>query len=210
MIHVFLLLVLISLSSGVFAKNLGTEGATFEILERDLLEVLQEKLQKMEASGNIERHQKLLVEVARTHLKTPKPVVGIYPATEHKYWTYDPTLIVSYDLKDHEGKVFHKNGTSINPLDQISLKHPLVFIDGREVDQITWIQNQKELFEQSKIILVGGAPFELMEAWGRPVYFDQGGILTQKLGLQAVPCVLRQKGRVLEIEEIFVKEGSGL
>ena len=47
-----------------------------------------------------------------------------------------------------------------------------------------------------------GAPLELMKARQRRFYFDQGGKLTQKFGIKAVPARVRQSGRMLEISEI--------
>jgi conjugal transfer pilus assembly protein TraW len=199
-----LIILMLFWSIAVEAKDLGTHGATFEIVERDLLEVLQEKLQRLEASGAIAKHQGTLVDRAKDHLMHPKPVGGIHGAKEHRLFTYDPTFVVPYDLKDHEGRVFQAKGTKINPLEHVSLRQPLVFIDGRQEGQIKWLEQQKELLEKAKIILVAGSPFDLMETWQKQVYFDQGGVLTQKLGIQAVPALVRQRGLVLEIEEIPV------
>ena len=45
------------LSFPTYAKDLGVYGATFEIQERDLLVVIQEKLQKRADSGELAKHQ---------------------------------------------------------------------------------------------------------------------------------------------------------
>lgn len=52
------------------------------------------------------------------------------------------------------------------------------------------------------MILVAGSFLKLNREWGRPVYFDQMGILTKKFGIERVPAVLTQKGRELQIEEL--------
>lgn len=54
----------------------------------------------------------------------------------------------------------------------------------------------------AKLILVKGAPLELMKARQRRFYFDQGGNLTEKFGIRAVPARVRQNGRMLEVSEI--------
>ena len=41
-----------------------------------------------------------------------------------------------------------------------------------------------------------------MKARQRRFYFDQGGKLTQKFGIRAVPAWVRQNGRMLEVSEI--------
>jgi len=51
-------------------------------------------------------------------------------------------------------------------------------------------------------ILVKGSPFELEEKKERPVYFDQGGALSEKFGIRSIPCRITQQGEKLLIEEI--------
>ncbi|MGR0140608.1 type-F conjugative transfer system protein TraW, partial [Pseudomonas sp. RSP] len=55
---------------------------------------------------------------------------------------------------------------------------------------------------RDKVILVAGSFLKLNREWGRPVYFDQQGILTKKFGIERVPAVITQKGRQLQIEEL--------
>ena len=54
----------------------------------------------------------------------------------------------------------------------------------------------------AKLILVKGAPLELMKARQRRFLFDQGGKLTERFGIRSVPARVRQQGRLLEISEI--------
>ena len=189
------------LSFPTLAKDLGVHGATFEIQERDLLVVIQEKLQKLSDSGELAKHQEKMLAATEKKLKTPKPLDHLQRAQTTRRFLYDPTLVVPQDLKDHHGRVFQKKGTKLNPLDQMGLKKLLVFIDARDTEQVAWLKRQKDLFEHGKVILTGGSPFELMEEWGRPLYFDQGGALTEKLGIWATPAVVRQSGKVLEVLE---------
>ena len=53
----------------------------------------------------------------------------------------------------------------------------------------------------AKLILVGGAPLELMKARQRRFYFDQGGTLVKHFGIRAVPATVEQQGRALIITE---------
>ena len=57
----------------------------------------------------------------------------------------------------------------------------------------------------AKLILVKGAPLELMKARQRRFYFDQGGTLVKRFGIRAVPASVEQQGRVLVITEQAVK-----
>jgi conjugal transfer pilus assembly protein TraW len=38
------------------------------------------------------------------------------------------------------------------------------------------------------------------------VYFDQDGYLTSRFGIKAVPAIVRQKGKALEVAETPVEE----
>lgn len=187
-------------------KDYGVVGTTFEILEEDLLEVIEKRLKKIEEEGSLQKHQQKIAKQAQEKIKRPKPVVGIQHTKEPRSFTYDPSITVPYDLKDHHGKVFHEKGTKINPLDYKSLTKPLVFIDGDDQLQVEWAIVQQPI---ALIILTNGSPFELMEKLDRPVYFDQEGALTKKLGIQQVPAKITQQDNHLLIEEINLqKEGA--
>ena len=48
-----------------------------------------------------------------------------------------------------------------------------------------------------------GSYLELMRRWKRPVFFDQQGTLTDKLGIRHVPALVSQEGKRLRIDEIL-------
>ena len=73
------------------------------------------------------------------------------------------------------------------------------FFDGDDPDQLAWALKQNA---NAKLILVKGAPLELMKAGQRRFYFDQGGKLTERFGIRSVPARVRQQGRLLEVSEI--------
>ena len=199
-------------------RDYGIIGNTFEILEEDFLEMIEKRLKKLEGDGNLQEHQQKIAKQAQEKIKRPKPVEGIQHTKELRSFTYDPSITVPYDLKDHQGKVFHKAGTKVNPLDFKSLSKPLLFIDGDDEVQVTWAMEHKEMKHNvmgqgaigqnsnSQIILTSGSPFELMEKFDRPIYFDQEGVLTKKLGIQQVPAKVTQQGKCLLIEEVLLKK----
>lgn len=187
-------------------KDHGVVGNTFEILEEDLLEVIESKLKKIEEEGSLQKYQNNIAAEIQEKIKRPKPVEGVPHTTKTRSFIYDPSISVPYDLKDHQGKVFHAKGTKVNPLDYKSLTKPLLFIDGDVGPQVKWAIGQQPA---SLIILTNGSPFELMKKLDRPVYFDQEGTLTKKLGIQQVPAKVTQQDKLLLIEEISLhKEGD--
>lgn len=190
-------------------KDHGTYGETFSIQEKSLLEVIREKLQKLSDSGQLEKHQQKILKSAKQKIKQPEPVVGIVKTKIARTFTYDPSITVPYDLKDHKGQIFHKKGTSVNPLETHSMRCTVLFIDGDDPDQVAWAKGFHKVVGENykpKIILVKGSPLELSKSHHIPIYFDQGGTLVKKLGITQVPAKVSQKDKVLQIEEIDLGE----
>lgn len=186
------------------SKDLGIQGHTYSIAEPDLLQEILHKLKTCEEEETLHNHQEAMVQRAEDSVHKPSPVPGITRAAEAATRYYDPSITISYDLRDHEGRVFQKAGTRINPLSYRSLTKPLLFINGEDEEQVAWASSH----EKAHVILVNGSPFELMEAWNRPgpdkpVFFDQGGTLTKKLGINRVPTRVSQKGLALKIEIVL-------
>ena len=189
--------------------ELGVYGETFPIEEKNLLEVIRTKLQGLFESGKLEDHQKTILKKAKEQLNRPHPVRGVSKTATPKSFSHDPSITVPYDLKDHHGQVFHREGTKVNPLDSRQMKCPLLFVDGDDSEQVFWAIQQYKAAESSqkpKIILVQGAPLELSKKLDLPVYFDQSGVLVKKLGISQVPARVSQKDKVLLVEEINPQE----
>ncbi|OJW46280.1 MAG: type-F conjugative transfer system protein TraW [Alphaproteobacteria bacterium 41-28] len=189
------------------ADDFGTHGVIYPIEEEDPIQLIQQKLKAMEERGELERHNKELQKKTKASVERPKPVEGITRATESRVFYFNPTHVVREDLKDHLGQVFAKKGTKINPLETVSLSQNLLFFDGDDLEQKEYAQQQFNIEkEKLKLILIKGAPLVLSEEWQVPVYFDQGGLLTKKLGIKHVPALVTQEGLQLRIEEIFLGE----
>jgi conjugal transfer pilus assembly protein TraW len=199
--------------NAAFAKDLGTHGTIYSIEEQDPIQVVQQKLKGMEESGELERRNRELQSRTRASIERPKHVEGIIKATKDRIFYYDPTYVVKEDLSDHQAHRFAKKGERINPLETVSLSQNLIFFDGDDEEQLAWA---KALLSQStdakppKLILIKGMPLTLAENLGIPVYFDQSGILTKKLGIKHVPAIVIQEKLRLKIEEIMLPPSKEL
>ena len=192
-------LALLALPHTAQARDYGQRGAVFPIIERDLLEQIHSKLRTMEASGETARLNEKLKVRTIARVNRPEPVADLARAHEARSWHFDPTITLAADIRGAKGELIHAAGTMVNPLDSVELRAELLFLDGDDADQLVWALKQGV---NAKLILVKGAPLELMKARQRRFYFDQGGKLTQKFGIRAVPARVRQQGRVLEVSEI--------
>ena len=184
------------------AKDLGTFGETFPIIEVNILTWFQDELNKWGESGELDKYVKLLKEKIAKNATNPKPVSGLSRAVQARVFIIDPTITLSQEILSPEGKVIIPKGTTINPLTKVNLSKPLVFFNAEDSLQKAWV---KKNYMDAKIILVAGKPLDLAEDWQKDIFFDQGGVLTQKLKIKAVPAVVRQKGVVLEINEYVIK-----
>lgn len=183
------------------AKDLGTFGAMFAIAENNLMEVIQTRLAKLQQEGTLKRHQQSIQNKIKKQVERPKAVKNITHTKDPRTFTYDPSITVMQDLKDHQGTVFAKKGDKINPLTHRSLSKPLLFIDGDENAHLTWAFLMLKRFPLAKVILVKGAPLQIMKDLGIPIFFDQFGKITHKLGIKHIPAIVTQEGMLLKIEE---------
>lgn len=184
----------------VGARDYGRHGEVWPVAEPDLLAQIHARLSHLEASGETARLNADLKRKTIARVNRPTPVAGLASATAMRRWTFDPTITVAADLKDDKGRMIVAAGTRVNPLDTVPLRAPLVFIDGDDAAQVAWALAR---FGKgpAKLILIDGAPLELMKARRRRFYFDQGGKLVAHFGIKAIPAVVEQRGRVLSVTE---------
>jgi conjugal transfer pilus assembly protein TraW len=193
----------LAVASTVHAQDLGVIGPVYPIAEPSLLDVVLGKLRDAEASGELARLQRDTQARVQREVEMPAPVAGITKTVRPRTRYYDPSIIVPDAIRDADGKVLIAPGTKLNPLDTVSLSRPLLFLDARDTTQLDRArQLLNEHAGRVKLILTGGSYLELMRRWQVPVYFDQHGHLTDKLGIQHVPAMVTQDGKRLRIDEI--------
>jgi len=193
------LLVLLFQFSSASAEDLGVHGTVYPILEVDLLASIKQQLQAMQASGKVEQLHKQMQLDTKQFVHHPPAVKGIGKAIKNRTWLVDPTITVRSDIKDHDGQVLHKAGTRVNPLEYISLSNQLLFIDGKDREQVMWAFTQTK---PSKIILVDGPIIDLMKQHKRQLFFDQGGKLVTRFGIKHVPAIVYQEAHHIKITEV--------
>lgn len=189
----------VAVSPPAAAKDYGQVGTVFPVIEPDLLRVIEAKLQNLQATGKIDALNQQLRARTEAGVRRPPPVAGIEVATKPRTWLYDPSIVIDHDIRDLKGTLIAAAGKRINPLDFIVVKTPLVFIDGDDEEQVTWAL--KRFSDKAKLILVKGAPLELMTKRQRRFYFDQSGTLTTRFGVTRVPAIVEQAGREMRISE---------
>ena len=182
------------------ARDYGQQGAVWAIAEPDLLAQIRSRLAALEVSGETRKLNERLKQRTIARVNRPAPVAGLVRAETSRTWLFDPAIAVSETITDDKGRVIIAAGTSVNPLDSVPLRQPLVFLDGDDPEQLAWAA-QTYAKAKAKFILVAGAPLALMRARQQRFWFDQEGRLVRRFGIRAVPAVVEQQGRQLVIRE---------
>lgn len=187
-------------------KDLGVMGATFPIVERDLLAVLGDRLRAAERSGKLADLNRKFIARVKAKLERPPPVPGISRTEQPRTWLFDPSITVPRDFADQNGRVFARRGEVINPLDRLpNYNRVLVFVDGDDADQVAFaIRRAKRNPDRERvyIVLVNGAPLELMRRHKVEMFFDQDASLTSRFSVTHVPAVVEREGRKLRVSEV--------
>ena len=154
----------------------------------------------MQENGEWKKIQNQMQERAKTHADRPQELKQIIKATTRKEWLFDPSITLSHDLQDHEGRVFAKSGTTFNPLSIVPLRNVLLFIDSDDEKQMQWAQlKNREFNNQTKIILVKGSIINTEKSFHQKIYFDQEGRLTHHFHIEQVPAIVTQSTLQLKI-----------
>lgn len=194
------------LANGASAKDLGVMGATFPVIERDLLAVLGEKLRAAERSGKLQDLNRKFVARVKAKLERPPPVPGLARVERPRSWLFDPSITVPRDFADQQGRVFARQGERINPLDRLpNFNRALIFVDGDDAEQVAFaLRRAKRAPDRERvyIVLTNGAPLELMRRHKVEMFFDQDASLTTRFGITRVPSVVEREGRSLRISEV--------
>lgn len=188
------------------ASDLGTVGPTYPIAEQDLLDHIQARLRALEQSGELARVQAANVARAQRSAETPVPVSGLRKATVSRVWRFDPSVRFDEPVVDAKGRIVVPAGMLANPLAVVRMPADWMLFDGRDPAQVVLARRQLDEAAATgrpiKPILVAGSPLALSQQWKRPVYFDQYGRISRRLGLTAVPARVSQDGLSLLIQEL--------
>ncbi|KQP23392.1 type-F conjugative transfer system protein TraW [Pseudorhodoferax sp. Leaf267] len=200
-----LLLALVWAARLAAATDLGTLGPTYPIAEPHLLQQIAQRLGALQRAGELVK----LEQAARsrsTHIvRHPPPVEAVRTTTAARSFRVDPSVVLAENVLGPQGELLFAAGTRANPLDVVQLSRPLLFFDARDPRQV----QQARVLQagqpgRPKPVLTGGSYLDLMQAWGVPVYYDQRGLLTRRLGIAQVPALVSQEGRQLRVDELEV------
>lgn len=224
MIRCILAIFVLATNHIVLAKDFGVKGHVFSIDEQPFLQMISERLEKVD----MEKEKKKMQAITKDRVENPRAVEGISNADEDKSFYLDPTYVVEKDIILPCGKLLHKAGTKINPLDHMDFDRRLFVIDAREEPQVDWLKiklkanieeqtinhknNQSKAKKlEDRVMLVGGKPFDLQEELKEEgidmtVYFDQIGDITGRFGIKHTPAIAYQEHKQIRIDQFNLGE----
>lgn len=187
------------LSPVSYAKELGTVGAVYPIKENDALEEIEERVKQKDWGKYFNDRQEKIKSFK------PEGLNELVRAKENKTYTVDMTYTLNFDIPDGKGGILYPKGYTFNPLDYVIFPKTLVFIDADDKKQLSWLKTSEYNKDEKVILLItGGSYYKVMEELKRPVFYADKVIL-DKFKIQAVPAIVTQKGRGMEVREIAIK-----
>lgn len=133
------------------------------------------------------------------------PVASVRTTATPRTFYFNPTYTLDRNLLGAQGELLFAAGTKANPLDIVSSRATCC-----SSTRQPQVRRARELMThyQGKVkpILTGGSYLDLMKSWRVPVYYDQQGMLTRRLGITQVPALVSQEGKRLRIDEMEVTQ----
>lgn len=197
-------LLFIFLSKALLAQDLGNYGKVFDVIERDIKEVILERLNRLKTDGNLEKLEQQLQEEVARKITRPKPVF-LTSTRNPKTFYINPGVVLNNDITTPDGSLVAQKGTSINPFDYVTYRKTLFFLDADDKKQVAWVKNHYKDHEYVKFILIKGDIKEASENLGR-IYFDMNGTLSHYFHLKHVPSVVSQEDKHWKVQEIGVSD----
>ncbi|MBP7616112.1 MAG: conjugal transfer protein TraW [Steroidobacteraceae bacterium] len=186
--------------------DFGVRGPVEDILERDLIEVMQEKVAAIDW---VEKKRQ-----AETRFWAKQQFIALPRADQPRRRYLDPTVVVTEDIRDGEGKVLVARGAQINPLNLQAFTQAVVVLDPLDPAQLALVDARLPELAQThaQVTLIvtrfdqaaGWASYtEVTDHFDAPV-FTLTPDVRERFELEYVPSVITAERTQFVIEELAV------
>lgn len=193
-------LFLLAGNASAVLHDLGALGATYPIAEKDAIEEIEEKASKTDWSKHF--NKKKMEKAVKGY--RPENLVKLPRAGETRSFNVDMTYTLDFDITDNHGQILYPKGFMFNPLDYIDFPRTLIVIDATDEDQVAWLKSSDHVYTAT-ILITDGAFWDLSNSLGRALFYADKQIV-ERFGLKAVPSIIRQSGRYMEVKEIAMEK----
>ena len=197
------IIVAISMSAEIWAKDLGKYGATYPVIEEDAIG----QLKKAIAGYDWVKFTNKQKEKIRNF--KPKDLMDLPVAKENKVFNVDMTGTIKEDIIGRDGEVVYPKGYKYNPMEYVFMRRIIVFINGSDEKQIEWYKQSPYPADMRTMLLITDGSYLNVrkKLKALTVYYANKEII-ERMGIKAVPSVAVQKGTELEVREYALKKGK--
>ncbi|MBC8386359.1 MAG: conjugal transfer protein TraW [Gammaproteobacteria bacterium] len=189
-------------------KDYGVKGSVHDILERDLIEVMKERVAAIDWEDKKEQAINRYWDKQR-YLELPG-------ATKERTREVDPSILISEDITDANGNVLVAQGTIINPLELRPFTQALIVFDPLDPVQMSLVdQKLPELTSKYPRITLIVTRFNKEKGWesyksitehfDSPV-FNLTSEVKSRFQLEYTPAIITAAKRHFIIEELTKSE----
>lgn len=195
-------------SNSASSQSFGVVGEVFPVAEESFLQLIQTRLQHLTESGELDEINQRWQRQVESHANRPTPL-KLPRAVRKRTHYFRPEIVIDTAIRDAYGQVIYPAGTKVNALSRLPYYSPCwLFLNGDEEAEQKWAKKEMSTCSNPKIILTGGSVHEVETLLNSAIYFDQGGVLTQKLGVRATPARVTRYQDALQIDELVIKENG--
>lgn len=177
-----------------------TLGPTFEIVEPDMRDEIRARAAA--AQQKFER----VVKSRPLDSYSGFQSVALPLAERTRTRSVDPTYTLPRDIVAADGQVLFAKGTQVNVYDRITMPGRFIVI-GPYPSHYEWLKSTAKPGDADIVLLAGGNVAQVRRDQQIRVYLlDERGV--ERLGLEAIPSIVQQSGRMLEVTEYAVNDAG--
>lgn len=174
--------------------ELGTDGPVHPILERDTLELIQERTRQISSDGV---RAKFATAIREHGLRLP----GLPVVTLSQRRTFEPVIAIQDDIRIPGGDIVAPAGTQLRPLEHATIMGRWVFVDLAQPQQLRWTKQILGQDPTLRIVAVHGDLIEAERILQTKLYLAYPTLL-DRFGVERVPSVVTQVGHHFVIDEV--------
>jgi conjugal transfer pilus assembly protein TraW len=193
---IFLILWFLLPVTPAYAKDLGSIGTTYPIVETNLIADLQGQIDHDKVAKVMEEYKKY----------KPTDLHVLPKAVSDRTFQVDMTYTLDHDIQDENGRILYKKGLTWNPLEYVTFPGGLVVINGEDANQLKWFETSGYAKNHRvKLMVTSSNAASLIEELHRPVFY-LNKVMATRLQLAAVPSVVIQEGKKMTVQEVKVED----
>lgn len=190
-------------------NDFGVIGSTRKIMERNLLEEIQERLTKIDGEK--------LKQRAVDNFWKKKEFVVIPPAEKTETFYINPTVKVTADIVNPQGEVLAKKGQTVNPLQTMSMHNAYILFDATDKEQLVWAQNHISSHQYQGIVMLMTSQLHKDSGWDhlsslrqnfqREIYLIPKEMV-ERFSISGLPAIVTtdNQKKLVKVEQINIKE----